>query len=366
MHLTCNMNTADRTIRFLIALLLGVGAITFQNYWLFLGGVIVLATAVSRFCGLYSLLGINARLSQQNYYLSQLPRYNPSEVFVFDTVGQIVYKNEAAKTRLDHISSIRDFAHEHYREVLESSSQDTFMYAYDDKSYQVTLQGVKADGLIYCYLIDVSEVVALNDEIEYTQREIIYTMGEIGESRSQETGYHVKRVAEYSKLLAVYAGLGDIEAENLKMASPMHDIGKVAIPDAILKKPDRLTPQEFEVMKTHATLGYEMLKHSNKPILQMAAIVARDHHEKYDGTGYPRGLAGEAIHIYGRITAVADVFDALGSRRVYKEAWELPKILELFQAQSGKHFDPKLVEILFAHLDAFVAIRDKFVDKEPQ
>ena len=207
------------------------------------------------------------------------------------------------------------------------------------------------------------EIKNLNQEIENTQKEVVFTMGAIGESRSKETGNHVKRVAEYSKLLALYYGLDEKEAELLKQASPMHDIGKVAIPDAILNKPGRFDENEREIMNTHAALGYEMLKHSNRPLLKMAAIVANEHHEKWDGTGYPKGLSGENIHIYGRITALADVFDALGSHRVYKKAWDDERIFNLFKEERGKHFDPKLVDIFFEHLDEFLKIRETFKDK---
>jgi HD-GYP domain-containing protein (c-di-GMP phosphodiesterase class II) len=207
------------------------------------------------------------------------------------------------------------------------------------------------------------EIKNLNHEIEKTQKEVVFTMGAIGESRSKETGNHVKRVAEYSKLLALYYGLNEKEAEMLKQASPMHDIGKVAIPDAVLNKPGRFDESEREIMNTHAALGYEMLKHSNRPLLKMAAVVANEHHEKWDGTGYPRGLSGENIHIYGRITALADVFDALGSHRVYKKAWDDERIFNLFKEERGKHFDPKLVDIFFEHLDEFLKIRETFKDK---
>ncbi|MEN4054240.1 HD domain-containing protein [Sulfurimonas sp. NWX79] len=187
-------------------------------------------------------------------------------------------------------------------------------------------------------------------------------MGEIGESRSQETGNHVKRVAEYSKLLAHLAGLSKENANILFSASPMHDIGKVAIPDAILKKPGKLTPEEFEIMKSHSEIGFQVLQGSKRPILKAAAIVAYTHHEKYDGSGYPRGISGKEIHIFGRITAIADVFDALGSDRVYKKAWDLDKILNLFQEEKGKHFDPKLIELFFENLEQFLEIRDRFKD----
>ena len=207
------------------------------------------------------------------------------------------------------------------------------------------------------------EVIQLNKDIRDTQKEIIFTMGTIGESRSKETGFHVRRVAEYSKLLALHSGLHKFESELLKQASPMHDIGKIGIPDAILNKPGRLTDEERVVMNTHAKLGFEMLNHSDKQLLQMASIVAHEHHEKWDGSGYPRGLSGEEIHIYGRITAIADVFDALGSSRKYKQAWDDEKIWKLFKDESGKHFDPTLIDIFFNHIDDFLAIRDKFKEE---
>ncbi|MCD4758244.1 MAG: PAS domain S-box protein [Arcobacteraceae bacterium] len=209
---------------------------------------------------------------------------------------------------------------------------------------------------------DISEIINLHQELEDTQKEIIYKMGEIGETRSKETGNHVKRVAEYSKLLALLYGMDEKEAELLKQASPMHDIGKVGIPDSVLKKPGKLDATEWEVMQTHAELGYEMLKHSSRPILKAAATVAGEHHEKYNGKGYPNGLSGEEIHIYGRITAIADVFDALGSDRCYKQAWELEKILELFKEERGEQFDPKLIDLFLENLDKFLEIRESLKD----
>ena len=200
-----------------------------------------------------------------------------------------------------------------------------------------------------------SEIQALNDEVEATQREIVFTMGAIAEQRSKETGDHVKRVAEYSLILARLYGLSIEESILLKNASPMHDIGKIGIPDNILNKPAKFTNEEFELMKKHSEIGYEMLKHSNKSILKAAAILSYEHHERWDGKGYPRGLKGEEIHIYGRITAIADVFDALGSERVYKEAWPLEKILKLFSEERGKQFDPELIDIFLDNLEHFLA-----------
>ena len=208
----------------------------------------------------------------------------------------------------------------------------------------------------------IEQISSLNEEIINTQKEIIYTMGEIAETRSQETGQHVKRVAQYSKILALKSGLGEEEAEMLKLASPMHDIGKVGIPDNILNKAEKLTIEEFEIMKTHASLGYEMLKHSNKKILQTAAIVSKEHHEKYNGNGYPSGLKGEVIHIYARITAIADVFDALGSDRVYKKKWDDKDIFQFLKEERGEHFDPVLIDIFFENIDEILAYRDAHQD----
>jgi len=224
----------------------------------------------------------------------------------------------------------------------------------DLQQYQQHLEDMIEDGL--------KEIAGLNKEITDTQKEVVFTMGSIGESRSKETGNHVKRVSEYSKIIAKKYGLSDDDVELLHLASPMHDIGKVGIPDAILKKPGKLTDEEFEIMKTHATLGYDMLKYSTRPILKAAATVAYEHHERWDGKGYPRGLKEDEIHIFGRITSIADIFDALGSNRCYKKAWDDEKIFKLYKEERGKTFDPKLVDIFFESIDEIKAIRDKFAD----
>ena len=231
-----------------------------------------------------------------------------------------------------------------------------FAPTYDIKGNHVGYSAVRQD------ITSRKEVESLQQEIEDTQREVVFTMGAIGESRSKETGNHVKRVAEYSKIMALHYGLKPSDAEMLKQASPMHDIGKVGIPDSILNKPGRLTIIERDIMNVHAKLGFDMLKVSKRPLLKLAATIAHEHHEKWDGTGYPNGLCGEDISIYGRITAVADVFDALGSHRCYKEAWGDEKIFNLFKEERGKHFDPMLIDIFFNNLDQFLKVRDTFKD----
>ena len=203
-------------------------------------------------------------------------------------------------------------------------------------------------------------LVDLNNEIEDTLRETVFTMGVIEEQRSKETKNHTKRVTEYSRLLASKLGMPDKEVELLASAAPLHDIGKLGIPDEVLLKPGELTEEEFEAMKNHTTIGYSMLVHSERDLLKAAAVIAHQHHEKWDGTGYPWGLKGKDIHIFGRIVGLVDVYDALLSIRTYKKAWPLNRVVAWIEQEQGKHFDPALVQALLAHLDEFVAIGEKY------
>lgn len=206
--------------------------------------------------------------------------------------------------------------------------------------------------------------IRMREMVEHSQKELSYILGEAVEKRSKETGSHVKRVANFSYMLAIYYGLPSKYAEQLKMASPLHDVGKIGIPDRILNKPAKLDKEEWEVMLTHAQLGYDILSQSQNEILQLGATLAHQHHERWDGKGYPNGLKGQDIDISGRITALADVFDALASERCYKPAWPLEKVLKLLKEESGHQFEPKLVDILLDHIDEFIAVRDAFPDKE--
>lgn len=212
---------------------------------------------------------------------------------------------------------------------------------------------------------DITDIILLNEEIKETQRELIYRMGEAVESRSKESGHHVQRVAHYSRLLAQLIGLNDEECEIIFTASTMHDIGKISTPDSILLKAGKLTDDEWSVMKAHAETGYKILKGSTHPLLKVAATVAYEHHEHYNGNGYPRGINGEKISIYGRIVAVADVFDALATDRIYKKAWSLDEIVTYLKAQSGKQFDPELIELFVSKLDQFIEIKNRFKDIHP-
>lgn len=352
-----NITQTDANIRFIIAALIGINSMLNNFYWMLPLSLFLVFTAVNKSCFFYHLFKINDKLRMQNLYISYLPKYNPLPVFIFDSAGKMLFQNEASKVLLPEVVTISDIG------LHNNHDRDSIVHYYGRKAYKIDAKYVYNIDVIFVYVSDVTEMVKLNREIEKTQVEVINLMGSIGETRSRETGNHVKRVAEYSYLLASKYGLSDEEAKLIFCASPMHDIGKVGIPDSILNKPGKLTKDEFEIMKTHARLGYEMLAYSKRPILKAAAIIAHEHHEKYDGSGYPKGLKGEDIHIYGRITAVADVFDALGSERVYKKAWSLEKIVALFKAEQGKHFDPVLVDILLNNLDDFLAIRDRYQDE---
>jgi putative two-component system response regulator len=273
--------------------------------------------------------------------LKNNPQTKDIPVLFISALGDVSDKIKAFNVGgLDYINKPFQFD-----EVKARVSTHLKLKAYQDCMEEKIAQGVR-------------EIDALNQEIIHTQRELIFTLGEICETRSHETGQHVKRVAEYSYLLATLCECED--AELIRQASPMHDIGKVAIPDYILNKPAKLTPDEWEIMKTHSRLGFEMLSISQRPLLQMAATIAHEHHEKWNGEGYPHGLKGEAISMAGRISAIADVFDALASDRCYKQGWTLDKVLAHFTEERAKHFDPTLVDLLFKHLDEFIEIREKY------
>lgn len=351
-----NLFRYENTLRVTLGIILLLFASWSQEWFWLLPALLLIYTGAHSFCPIYATLGVNRKQAQETYHLAQLPKYNPEPILIYSIKGELKYKNpNVTQELLDAI---------HIQNLVSYHDNDGFFERVnvDKTSYMIHFKVVKEVDSIFGYAFNATELIQLQEEIIATQKEIVYTMGEIGETRSKETGNHVKRVAEYSYLLARLKGLDHEEAELLKIASPMHDIGKVGIPDSILKKPGKLDEQEWVTMRTHSQIGYELLKQSKRPILKAAAIVAKEHHEKWDGSGYPQGLKEEKIHIYGRITAIADVFDALGSERVYKKAWELEAILALFKEQSGKHFDPTLVSLFFKHLDEFLAIRAAYQD----
>ena len=204
--------------------------------------------------------------------------------------------------------------------------------------------------------------IFLTQEINETQREIIETLGSLIESRSSETANHVRRVAAFSHLLALRAGLDERQALLLRQAAYMHDVGKIGIPDAVLNKPGKLTDEEYRQIKEHSAIGHSILKNSKREIMGAAAILALQHHERWDGKGYPQGLAGEQIHIFGRIAALADVFDALVNKRVYKESLPLEEAVRILEEERGRQFDPNLTDIFLAHIDEFAELNRKWAD----
>lgn len=362
--MTSNLFKYEDHIRMLAGISLIVYA-THTSLWLILLplGLTLAITGNLKFCPTYQLLGINSKQQDFHKILSQLPKHNPEPVFIFDSDGSLVFRNVSAEKILPSLTSLDDLQDEHDKTQfsgLHSSHLKGFVE--NNKSYAVHYKSIPKNNFIVAYGFNVTELIETNEEIINTQKELLYRMGEIGETRSKETGNHVKRVAEYSYLLASLYGLNDEERHLLRMASPMHDIGKVAIPDSVLLKPGKLDKDEWEIMKTHAEIGYDLLKNSERPILKAAAIVAGEHHEKWDGSGYPNGTSGDNIHIYGRITALADVYDALASDRVYKKAWPLKDVIQLIKDESSKHFDPKLVRLFLDNLDAFNNIRQTYTD----
>jgi len=236
------------------------------------------------------------------------------------------------------------------------TSNNTECLIYIDDCTEINQLDIKMLDLFMTNSAVMYDNLLLNSDIIDAQKEMIERLGEVVESRSSDTAKHVNRVAEISYRLAKAYGLDENVAQLIKIASPMHDIGKVSTPDAILLKPGKLDESEFNIMKHHTVAGHEILSKSNREILKTASIIAHEHHEKWDGTGYPRGLSGEQIHLYARITAIADVFDALNQPRAYKEPWCTDDIKKFIKDNSGKHFDPSIVNIFFENIDEIIAI----------
>ena len=198
--------------------------------------------------------------------------------------------------------------------------------------------------------------------IHAREQELLIRMSRAAEFRDPETGAHLQRMSHYSRLIAAGLGLSFDDQELILQAAPMHDVGKIGVPDHILLKPGKLTPEEWKLMQAHAVVGYELLKDSDSRVLQAAATIAVSHHEKFDGSGYPYGVSGDAIPLLGRIVAVADVFDALTSARPYKEAWPLDKAADFMRAQIGVHFDPACATVFFDAWQKVLEIHRRFQD----
>jgi len=287
--------------------------------------------------------------------------------------GLEVLKEIRVNTRLSNLPVLMVTANkEKEKEALELGASDFISKPYDIDilcartinyaklnyfTQQIKNQNTLLEEEVSKRTQELEEALQISKETEF---EISTRLGKASESRDPETGGHIKRMSKYSQLLAKLAGLDDAEAELILYASPLHDIGKMGIPDSILLKPGRFESEEFEVMKTHAALGAQMLEGAEKyPVLNAGRIIALQHHEKYDGSGYPNAIKGEAIHLYSRIVTIADVFDALSSKRCYKEPMPLEKVLSIMKQDAGTHFDPNLIELFLSNIDAFLEIKDK-------
>ncbi|NRB38790.1 MAG: DUF3369 domain-containing protein [Pseudomonadales bacterium] len=216
---------------------------------------------------------------------------------------------------------------------------------------------------LFCANVSIAyENHMLRAEIDETQREIVCILSEAIENRSKESGNHIYRVAEMTSILALAYGYSEEEAERIKAAAPLHDVGKVGIPDDVLHKPGKLVGKEWETMKTHVDMGYDLLKSSRRKILEYAAIIAHEHHERWDGDGYPQGLVGDEIHILGRIVSLVDVFDALSSKRCYKDAWPIEKAIDFIKQGAGTQFDPEMVDLFLANQQQLQQVCERFTD----
>ena len=228
------------------------------------------------------------------------------------------------------------------------------------------LDAHRAHRLVFNQKAVLEEMVQVRtEELNHTRLQIVRRLGRAAEYRDNETGLHIIRMSRVSALLAGHLGWNAADCELMLNASPMHDIGKIGIPDAILLKPGKLVAEEWEIMKTHAAIGAELLSGDDSTLLKMAGEIALTHHEKWDGSGYPRGLKGEAIPQAGRIVAVADVFDALISARPYKKAWPVDQAVALLKDGSGSHFDPEVVTAFMERIDDVLAISEQHPDEQP-
>lgn len=202
------------------------------------------------------------------------------------------------------------------------------------------------------------------DEVKESRLQIIRSLGMAAEYRDNETGMHVVRISHHARRLALQVGYNEEAAEELFYAAPMHDVGKIGIPDAILLKPGSLDADEWAIMKTHTQIGAQIIGEHKSPLLKLAATLSLSHHEKFNGTGYPKGLKGTEIPHQARILSLVDVFDALLSTRPYKQPWPLDKVLALINKERGEHFDPDLVDAFLKDIPAHLEIQAQWSDKE--
>ena len=276
-------------------------------------------------------------------------------------------------------------------QALRLGASDFLAKPVDPSELTLRLENVLAVKAYQDHLADYSEklerqVKIRTEELVRSRQEAIHCLARAGEFRDDDTGHHVTRVGRYSALIADELGFPRAAVDLIEQAAQLHDVGKIGIPDAILHKPGKLDPQEFEIiqehcsigrriinplsheesirLKTHTSVGLQIMGSTNSPVLRLAAVIAATHHEKWDGSGYPNGLSGNTIPIEGRIVAVADVFDALSSSRPYKDAFPSERCLEILTEGRGKHFDPRVLDAFLRRTDEAIQIRAAYVDHD--
>jgi response regulator RpfG family c-di-GMP phosphodiesterase len=312
---------------------------------------------------------------------TQTPAYNISALGFY--CNPDVFQLLEARGDFSHLTQLNDTENlPDAPSVLISESIASHENIYHANEFVLNLQSTSAKSVIIYFEgfsplskqdISLIELFASNTKISFDneelrheldegQREIVYLLGEAIEHKSKETGNHIRRVAEITRILALELGFSVPESEKIKSASPLHDLGKIGIPDHILHKPGSFTPEEWKIMQSHVDIGYELVRYSNQDILKYAALISYHHHEKWDGTGYPNGLKGEEISLVGRIASLADVFDALAHDRCYKKAWPMNKVLQFIDDQEGLHFDPLVVAAFRKHQNQIIEVNERYTD----
>ena len=331
-------------------------------------------------------LNLKQDLSEQKHYLQEYERAFElgTSLCIINTDGQIISANKNFSATLNYtpgelnglslcdlVQNGVDFKERVLRKVINHGFSSRVIKVLTKnggfRTLSIIVVGIHNQAgdihslMNLCH--DISETINLNEDIIENQKDLIYVLGEVVENRSHETGLHIKRVALISELLARKYGFTEEYATMIKLASPLHDIGKVGIPDDILHKQGKLSIDEYQIIKKHAELGYRLLNKLDKPLIKMAATIAHEHHEYFNGLGYPTGLVGEHIAIEARIVSLVDVFDALSSRRIYKEPWTDAEIIDYLNKNKSVQFDPELVDLFMENIDEIISIRECFKEE---